>query len=95
MQAWLEGTPLGRVAYLHVAGHEWWADDERFVDTHGADVGRETLALLPWGLARTGPVPVLVEWDTDIPALSVLLDEAAKADALLSRGLSSSAAHSS
>lgn len=76
VQAWLEGTPLGRVAYLHVAGHEWWADDERFVDTHGADVGRETLALLPWVLARTGPVPILVERDHHVPPFDVLVEEA-------------------
>jgi hypothetical protein len=34
-------------------------------------------------LERFGPVPTLVEWDTDIPALSVLLGEAAKARALM------------
>jgi uncharacterized protein (UPF0276 family) len=27
-------------------------------------------------VARLGSVPTLVEWDTDVPALDVLLDEA-------------------
>jgi len=33
---------------------------------------------------RLGAVPVLIEWDTDLPALDVLLDEAAQAQAMLS-----------
>ena len=32
-------------------------------------------------LERFGPVPTLVEWDTDLPALAVLLEEARKAQA--------------
>jgi uncharacterized protein (UPF0276 family) len=38
-------------------------------------------------MARLGPVPTLVEWDTDIPALEVLLAEAGRADAILARAL--------
>jgi uncharacterized protein (UPF0276 family) len=30
--------------------------------------------------ARFGEVPALIEWDTDIPPLGVLLDEAARAE---------------
>jgi uncharacterized protein (UPF0276 family) len=41
-------------------------------------------------LERCGPAPTLVEWDTNLPDLAVLLDEAAAAqrylDALRSRG---------
>jgi uncharacterized protein (UPF0276 family) len=33
-------------------------------------------------LRRFGDVPTLIEWDTDIPALEVLMAEAAKADAV-------------
>ena len=36
-------------------------------------------------LARFGPVPTLIEWDTDIPALDVLLDEARTAEAIVWR----------
>src|SRR3546814_1341394 len=39
--------------------------------------------LLRRALRRTGPVPTLVEWDTRIPPLPMLVGEAAKADALL------------
>ncbi|MFY8043333.1 MAG: DUF692 family multinuclear iron-containing protein, partial [Rhodoferax sp.] len=34
-------------------------------------------ALHRHAIARFGPVPTLVEWDTDVPALDVLLEEAA------------------
>lgn len=34
-------------------------------------------------LSRFGPVPTLVEWDTEIPPLAVLLNEAGKAEAYL------------
>ena len=36
-------------------------------------------------LARLGPAPLLIEWDTDVPAWAELRDEAARADAALSR----------
>jgi uncharacterized protein (UPF0276 family) len=34
-------------------------------------------------LTRLGPIPTLIEWDTDLPALATLLDEARKADEIL------------
>jgi uncharacterized protein (UPF0276 family) len=34
-------------------------------------------------LAHVGNVPTLIEWDTDIPELAVLLQEAGKAQAIL------------
>jgi uncharacterized protein len=34
-------------------------------------------------IARTGPLPTLIEWDNDVPAYDVLLGEAARADAIL------------
>jgi len=37
----------------------------------------------PSALARFGPVPTLIEWDTNLPALAVLVGEAARAAALL------------
>jgi len=40
-------------------------------------------ALYREALQRFGAVPTLVEWDTDIPELTVLLAEARTADGLL------------
>jgi uncharacterized protein (UPF0276 family) len=40
-------------------------------------------ALYRAAIARFGERPTLVEWDTDIPGLDVLLDEARKARSIL------------
>ena len=50
------------------------------IDDHGSRVGAEAWTLFDEVIRRYGVRPTLIEWDTDIPALSVLLDEAAKAD---------------
>ena len=69
------------VGEIHVAGHE--RDGELLIDTHGARVSEEVWALYRAALARMGPKPTLVEWDADIPALDVLLEEVATASAAL------------
>jgi len=55
------------------------------VDDHGSRVIREVWELYAEALARFGPVPTLIEWDTNLPTLAVLIDEAARAAALLNR----------
>ena len=66
---------------IHLAGFE--ADGARLIDTHGARVSDEVWALYAAAVERFGARPTLVEWDTDIPALDVLLEEAARADAIV------------
>jgi len=53
------------------------------IDDHGSRVIPQVWELYAEALARFGPVPTLIEWDTDLPALAVLVDEAARAAALL------------
>ncbi len=53
------------------------------IDDHGSRVAAEVWALYDEALARFGPRPTLIEWDTNVPPLAVLLEEAAHADALL------------
>ena len=73
---WLAKIPLERVVQLHVAGHEFWdASETLIIDTHGAPVRTEVDALLAWVVERIGPVPVLFEWDSNIPELPVMLAE--------------------
>jgi uncharacterized protein (UPF0276 family) len=69
-----------QVAQFHLAGFEVAA--AALVDTHGARVCEDVWDLYEHALAHIGPRPTLVEWDTDIPALDVLLAEAARADRL-------------
>jgi uncharacterized protein (UPF0276 family) len=96
---WLRGAPLERVVQIHVAGHEWFdvgdeglgdarpahAPDAVVIDTHGADVPDPVLGLLEHVLARTGPVPVLLERDQNVPSLDSLLAEAGRIRALWNR----------
>lgn len=83
--ATLERWPLAAVAEIHLAGHATVATTwgKLLIDDHGSPVAEPVWALLAATLARTGPLPVLVEWDTNIPELPTLLAEAARAEAYL------------
>jgi uncharacterized protein (UPF0276 family) len=89
--AFLERLPLGRVVEIHVAGHERVPEDELVIDTHGAPVIDPVLDLLAWAVARTGPVPVLLERDHDIPDVAGLLAERARVEAAYRAGLAAHA----
>ena len=78
---YLAAMPREAVAEIHLAGFE--ATATCLVDTHGAPVAPEVWALYRRAIARFGPVPTLIEWDTDIPPLATLLGEAATAQAIL------------
>ncbi len=73
--------PLERVVQLHVAGHTRWDRFELFLDDHGATVEPTVHELMGWVVERIGPVPVLLERDSDIPPLELLLDEVASLQA--------------
>jgi uncharacterized protein len=70
----LAELPLDRVVEVHVAGHSKQASG-LLLDNHGTPVSTPVLELLEWTLERTGPVPVLLERDNDVPELGVLLEE--------------------
>ena len=53
------------------------------IDTHGAPVAADVWALYARTVARIGPRPTLIEWDTDLPAFAVLADEARTAQRIL------------
>ena len=86
--AYLAALPRGAVEEIHLAGHSVNDADGQtlLIDDHGSPVGPAVWALYEHALRRFGSLPTLVEWDTDIPALEVLVAEARRADArLLSR----------
>ena len=82
-ETYVDSLPRERVAQLHLAGHE--ASGDLLLDTHGAPVPDPVWALFERALARFGPLPAVLERDRAIPALGALLDEARRADGLLSR----------
>jgi uncharacterized protein len=79
--AYLGASPPATVAEIHLAGFD--ASGPCLIDTHGAPIAPEVWSLYERALARFGPVPTLIEWDTDIPEFSVLQGEAARAQTLL------------
>lgn len=79
--AYLAAIPRAAVAEIHLAGFD--ATGPVVIDTHGAPVAPEVWALYRTAIARFGPVPTLIEWDTDIPAFAVLAHEAATAQLVL------------
>ena len=78
---WLGAIDPASVAQFHLAG--FGLGDGLLVDTHGAPVHPEVWRLYEAAIARFGPRPTLIEWDTDLPALDVLLGEARRAAAAL------------
>jgi uncharacterized protein (UPF0276 family) len=83
--AYLDALPADAVGEVHVAGHSANETDGRtvFIDDHGSPVAPAVWALYKHAIRRFSAVPTLVEWDTEIPALEVLLAEARQADTLL------------
>jgi uncharacterized protein len=83
--AYLVALPLAAVSEIHLAGHACNEADgvSILIDDHGSRVAAPVWQLYEQALARFGPVPALVEWDTNLPELSVLLDEADRADRVL------------
>jgi uncharacterized protein len=78
-RAFISGLP--RVDEIHLAGHARL--DQVLVDDHGSEVSDEVWELYRFALARFGPRPTLIEWDTNIPALSRLVAEADRAQTLI------------
>ena len=79
---YLAALPPQRVLEMHLAGHTVTSRGGQriLIDTHSTPVCAEVWQLYADALDRFGPVPTLVEWDTDIPALEVLMAEADRAD---------------
>jgi len=65
------------VGEIHLAGH--LVTELAVIDHHGARVAEAVWALYERAVAHCGRVPTLLEWDTDVPELDVLIDEAATA----------------
>jgi uncharacterized protein (UPF0276 family) len=83
-RAFIDQLPANAVGEIHLAGHavNEVDGDVVLIDDHGSRVPPAVWSLYAYALRRIGPRPTLIEWDTKIPALDVLLGEAMWADML-------------
>jgi len=86
-RAYLAAMPAHAVREFHLAGHAATTltlDDGRtaqmLIDTHDGPVSLPVWSLFDEAIRRFGPRPTIVEWDSRLPALQSLLDEAARAE---------------
>jgi uncharacterized protein (UPF0276 family) len=77
--AWVDTIDPAHVGEIHLAGYH--AGEDIVIDDHGSAVHEPVWQVFRHAVARLGPRPVLVEWDTELPEPAVLLAEAAKAEA--------------
>ncbi|MFM9718710.1 multinuclear nonheme iron-dependent oxidase, partial [Streptomyces galilaeus] len=77
---WLDQIPIDAIGEIHLAGHESdVAGSGLLIDTHGSAVAEPVWALYERFIARIGPRPTIVERDSNMPPLDVLLLEARRA----------------
>lgn len=83
--AYLRAIPPRLVREIHLAGFtvNRFEEGEILIDTHNRPVWPAVWALYRQATQRFGQVPTLIEWDSDLPELSVLVEEARRADAIL------------
>ena len=81
----INAIPVELVQEIHLAGHtvKQFEDSEILIDTHNKCVTNDVWSLYESTARRFNQVPVLIEWDSDIPELGVLLGEANKAEQIL------------
>jgi uncharacterized protein (UPF0276 family) len=81
--AYVDALAPALIGEIHLAGHSVRplpGGSALRIDDHGSRVIAEVWSLYERALARFGPIPTLIEWDNQVPALDVLLDEASLAD---------------
>lgn len=86
--AYIDAFALDKVGEIHLGGHDEDVDDHGaplLIDSHGRPVVDPVWALLDHTLTKSGPKPVLVEWDTDVPDWPILEAEAARAARALAK----------
>ena len=80
----LEAFPAAQVAEMHLAGHT--ALDDLLIDDHGSRVAPAVWALFERACGQFPNVPVLIEWDSNIPPVDVLVAESRTAKVVQARG---------
>jgi uncharacterized protein (UPF0276 family) len=77
-RAFLDVLPLKRIREIHLAGYE--DKGGYLIDAHNNRVTQPVWTCYAETIRRMPDVPTLIEWDNDIPAFEVLLEEAHHAE---------------
>jgi len=80
--SYLNSVPVHAIGEVHLAGHHVAEGADILIDDHASRVVQPVWELYATALRRFGPTPTLIEWDTNLPALDVLPEEARHAEEL-------------
>jgi uncharacterized protein len=83
---YLVDFPLEHVGEIHLAGHARQADDEGellLIDSHDSPIADAVLKLFDVIISQCGPIPTLVEWDSELPNWAGLKAEAYAAQTII------------
>lgn len=86
LHEYLDTIPAASIGEVHLAGHAEHITQSGLlvrIDDHGSAAPAPVLALYRQAIARLGPRPTLIEWDTNIPELEILVAEAHRAQGVL------------
>lgn len=87
-RAYIDAFPIDKVGEIHLGGHDEDEDEHGaplLIDSHGREVADPVWSLLDHVLERSGPRPLLIEWDANVPAWTELAAEAERAAKALER----------
>jgi uncharacterized protein (UPF0276 family) len=78
--SFISRLPKDAVAEIHVAGHatNHVGAEIVLIDDHGSRVSEEVWSLCAMAIDHFGPTPTLLEWDSALPSLDALVQEAAR-----------------
>ncbi len=90
----IDAFPADAVVELHLGGFTPEEDEASpgetlLVDTHASPITEPVWGLYAYALRRFGMRPTIVEWDNDLPDLSTLIGQAARADQIKASALES------
>jgi uncharacterized protein len=87
-EAYLKSLPSAAIREFHLAGHSRNEIGEVavLIDDHASCVCGEVWDFYSYALNQIGERPTLIEWDSDLPTLDILLGEAAKAQQIAANG---------
>ncbi len=83
---YIDAFPATHVGEIHLGGYSPDEGDDGeplLIDSHGSAVSKAVWDLYTRAIGRCGPTPTLIEWDNDVPAWNMLLDEARRADRII------------